>query len=367
MRVFLTALCACGSASTTAPAPSTPATPVAPKQPVEAGVPLDVIASLAQPPTEVSWIAPGPAQLTLGGTSVQALEGAPRLEVNVLEQQGSDIRVGVRLEHVRFALWMSSSRLLSLIKKDHRLTIVGAHDYRADAMHVVLRGGAQVQRLAKKEDNTQVRYVGAVEVEGWVPTEVLVDRWPSPREGHGRRPTGRKQLMLTPGAVIRTEPKWNGSQLAILNQSYFVDEIRPVDENEPVGGPPRIGDVKKLEGMKKLDEQKRRNDNGWFEVSYEDGDVFVHGYVSKQAPPGRAHKKKPPEQTPPLTPNVNAHDGVCLRIGTEEIGFLVGDQAVFVEKTGRADAFKVTIDTPWGPITFDAKGATESELAKCGA
>jgi hypothetical protein len=366
MRVFLIALCACGSTSATAPAPATPAQAAAKKRPAERA-PVDIIASLAQQPAELSWIAPGPAQIVLGGTSVQALENAPRLEVSVVDEQGNDVRVGVRLEHARFALWMSRTRLLSLIKSDHRMTFPGVFTAGADPMQVVLRGGAQVQRLAKKDDNTQVRYVGAVEVEGWVPTAKLVDRWPAGRENRGRVSNGRKPLMLVSGAVIRFEPKWSGQPLAILNQGYFVDEIRPVDDTNPVGGPPRIGDVKKLEGMKKLETPKPKNNDGWFEVSYEDGDVFVHGYVSKQAPPGRAHKKKPPEQTVPLTPNVTAHDGACLRIGNEEVGFIVGDQAVVVEKTDRAGAFKVTIDTPWGPISFDARGTAESELAKCGA
>src|SRR6187401_1979003 len=97
MRVFLIALCACVSAATSPGLPSTPTTPAAKPTPV-AHVPVDVIASLAKPHDASAWISPGPAQLVLGGAPLQALEGAPRLEVDVLEEQGNDVRVGVRLE-----------------------------------------------------------------------------------------------------------------------------------------------------------------------------------------------------------------------------------------------------------------------------
>jgi hypothetical protein len=361
MRVFLIALCACGSASTTAPAPTRPSTTAVAKKRAPPREPVDVITALGQSATESAWIAPGPAQLVLGGTSVQAPEHAPRLEVNVLEQQGNDVRVGVRLEHARFALWMSRSRLLSMIAKDHRIAVPGV--FGPNPMHVVLRAGAQVQRLAVKEGTTQIRYVGALEAEGWVPDDLLVDRLPSGREKQGRVQTGRKQLMLTPGSVIRAEPKWAGQQLAILNQGYFVDEIRKVDDTAPAG-PKRLDGIKQIEGVN-IAENKRRTDDGWFEVSYEDGDIYVHGYASKQAPPGRTHKQKQPEQTPPLAPNGTARDGVCLHVGREPIGFIVGDRAVVVEPATRAGWSMVTIDTPWGPIAFEAKGAADAELATC--
>ena len=72
---------------------------------------------------------------------------------------------------------------------------------------VQLRAGARVRRLAKKGDWTQVRFVGAVEVEGWVPEASIGESAPR-RDAIGRVPSGRRTLMVIPGAVIRSEPKW---------------------------------------------------------------------------------------------------------------------------------------------------------------
>jgi len=333
MRAFLIALSACGGGAATISSPAKTVPPIT-KPRIETRAPVDVIEALAQPVAETSWIAPGPAQLVLGGASIQALEGAPRLEVSVLEEQGNDVRVGVRLDHARFALWMSRSRLLAIVAHETRVTVPGVYAIGVDPMQVVLHAGAQVQRLAKKNGTTQVRYVGALEVEGWIPDDAITDRWPVGRTNRGRVAGAHRPLMLMSGAVIRVEPKWAGGQLAVTNQGYFVDEIKAVDE-------------------------------AWSEVSYEDSDLFVHGYVSKRDPPGRTHRKKPAEQTAPLVPNATVGDGTCLYAGDEEIGFIVGDQQVIVDK-GRLGTFTLTIDTPWGPLALDAKGATEPELTKCG-
>jgi hypothetical protein len=329
MRVFLIALCACGGHAASTPA-TTASPTVAAKQRAESRPPVDVIAVLTQPLAESSWILPGPAQLVLGGATVQA-DGAARLEVSVLEEQGNDVRVGVRLDHARFALWMGRNRLLAIVAHDQRINPMHA----TNAMQVVLHAGAQVQRLARKDGKTQVRYIGAVEAEGWIPDAALTDRAPAGRAVTGRIPSGRKSLMLTPGAVIRVEPKWAAQQLAVMNQGYFVDEIQAIDQ-------------------------------AWSEISYEDGDVAVHGYVSKRDPPGRTHRRQAAEHTPGLVPNATVSDGTCLVVGGEEVGFVVGTQPAVVDKTARPGWFMLSIDTPWGPIAFEAKGATETELAKCG-
>ena len=335
MRVFLIALCACGAADKPA-APTPVPTAVAPKKRVAARAPIDVIEVLAKPAAEASWIVPGPAQLALGAASVQPLDGAAQLEVSVLEEQGNDVRVGVRLEHARFALWMARSRLLGVIVRDQRVIERGAFiPVGVDPMQAVLHDGALVQRLAKKGDQTEVRYVGALEVQGWVPSDVLADREPAGRQKHGRIPTGRRPLMLMPGAIVRAEPQWSGTQLAVLNEGYFVDLIKDVDD-------------------------------AWSEISYDDDDVSVHGFVSKQDPPGRVHRRKQAEQSVPLTPNATARDHTCLYGDGEPVGFIVGDEPVVLEAGARVGWFTLTIDTPWGPIAFDAKGVTEAELGTCG-
>ncbi len=244
--------------------------------------PVDVIARLSAPLTDPSWIVGGPAQLELGGTSLQIHDGAPLFEVALLEEQGNDVRVGIRLDHVRLALWMSRARLLAVLARDQRIDgdVAGG----ADPIEIVLRAGAGVRRLAKKDGRTQIRYVGAVEVEGWVPDDVLAERGTAGRRA-GRVYSGKKQLMVTPGAVIRAEPRWMGKQLALMNEGYFLDTIKDIDE-------------------------------AWIEVSYEDSDVRIHGFVSKRDPPGRTHRRASPGVQPSaVTPNATVADHTCLFVG----------------------------------------------------
>jgi hypothetical protein len=189
--------------------------------------PVDVLARLSAPLTDASWIIPGPAQLILGGTSLQIADGAPVMEVDLLEEQGNDVRVGIRLEHARFALWTSRARLLAVLARDQRID--GDFGGGPDPIEVVLHTGTGVRRLAKRDGRTQIRYVGAVEVEGWVPDEVLAERGKAGRHS-GRVYSGRKQLMVTPGSIIRTEPRWMGKQLAVMNEGFFLDTIKEIDD-----------------------------------------------------------------------------------------------------------------------------------------
>ena len=294
-----------------------------------------MIDALASPLVESSWVDPGPAQLVLGGESVQAIEGTAPLEVDVLEEQGSDVRVGIRLPHARFALWMSRARLFGILARDERIAPRVAAAGSAGRPEVVLRGGARVTRLARKDGRVQIRYVGALEVEAWVPDEAVTDRGAAGRKRHGRLPGRGKALMVIQGAVIRSEPRWAGHVLAVVNEGHFVDAVKQLDD-------------------------------AWYEIGYEDGDVRVHGFLSKRDPPGRTHRRRPAEAAPPISANASVPDGACLHAGNEEVGFLVGDQQVRVDRAGRPGWFVVTIDTPWGPLAFDARGAAETELAKCG-
>jgi hypothetical protein len=320
------------SADPRAPAVGLPAKPAATGEP---HAPIDVIAALSADAQHATVLVPGPIQLALGGTSLQALEGAAQIDVDVLEEQGSDAHVGVRLSNARFALWTSRARLLASLARDVR--IEGDFSAGTDPMEVVLRSGAQVRRLSHEGSRTKIRYVGALEVEGWVADDSLTDHDAPGRQKGGRIPTGRHSLMVTPGTVIRTEAKWIGKQLAVMNQSYFLDTLNQLDE-------------------------------GWYEVAYEDGDVRVHGFASTRDPPGRTHRRPAPEPQPPqFTPNTTAPAHTCLFAAGEPIGFLVGDQQALVEPGARAGWMTITIDTPaWGPIQFEAHGPNESALEPCG-
>ena len=335
MRVLV----ACSLVACTAPAPK-PAGPAAPRAPQttksagsnEPHAPVDVIATLSADRQHATWLVPGPMQLALGGASQDAVEGAAQVEVEVLEQQGADAHVGVRLSHVRFALWTARARLLAVLSEDARID----GDFGASS-EVVLRAGAQVRRLAHDGTRTKIRYVGALEVEGWVSDDMLSDRGAAGRVRGGRVPTGRKSLMVTPGTVIRTEARWIGRQLAVMNQSYFLDTVA------------EVGD-------------------GWYEVAYEDSDVRVHGFASTRDPPGRTHRRPSPAPQPAqYAPNATVPNHTCLFVNDEPIGFLVGDQQVLLEPAARTGWMTITIDTtPWGPIQFDAHGPNESSLETCG-
>ena len=324
MRIILIALVACGGATPVehGSAPTPTKRIGAPHEPV------DVIASLSKPLTEAAAVVPGPASLVLGGPPLQAVEGADSVRGEILEEHGNDVRIGLRLGAVRFALWMPRARMLGVIARDVRIAS-GAH------VEVRLHAGAQVRRLARKADRIQVRYVGAVEVEGWLSADVVAERGPVDRRS-GVVPTNLKKLMVMPGAVIRSEPKWAGQQLAIINQSYFVNVVKAIDD-------------------------------AWVEVAYEDHDVKVHGFLSKRAPPGRLHRRPRAEpHNPVAAPNATAPNRTCLFINDEPIGFLDGAQPVLLESAKRVGWQTLTLDTPWHAITFDVRGTSESDLVTCG-
>lgn len=338
MRVLLVgSLVACTAGAPTPAGPRAPVAglPVKAASASEAHAPVDLIAALSADPQHTTVLVPGPAQLALGGTSLDAIEGASQFEIDVLEEQGTDAHVGVRLSAARFAIWTSRARLLASLTRDVR--IEGDFGTGTDPIEVVLLSGAQVRKLAHEGSRTKIRYVGALEVEGWVADDSLADRGTPGRRNNGRFPTGRRALMVTPGTVIRTEPKWVGTQLAIMNQSYFLDSVNQLDD-------------------------------GWYEVAYEDADVRVHGYASTRDPPGRTHRRPSAQpQQPQYAPNATVPAHTCLYVNEEAIGFLVGDQQALLEPGARAGWMTITIDTPaWGPIQFAVHGPNESALDTCG-
>jgi hypothetical protein len=334
MRAIAIGIClaACGGAPLPARPPLT-ARPIRPVPDVD-HPPVDPLAALLpDDAAEVSWIVPGPIQLELGGTPLPAAGAGRPIAVGPIDRQGNLERVAVRLEHARFSVWIDRGHVLSVLTHDQRIDPLGVPSARGEA-EVVLRTGAMVRRLAHRERSTQVRYLGALQVEGWVPDAALADHGRA-HDGAGRIPTGRKTLMVVPGAVIRSEPRWAASELAIVANGYFLDTIREVDD-------------------------------AWTEVSYEDGDVAVHGFVSKRDPPGRVHRWRETDGTPTIVPNASAASGTCLyaRPNGDAIGYIVGNRPVDLDDAG-PQWWTITLDTPWGALAFAARGAARTELVPC--
>jgi hypothetical protein len=336
VRAALLIVAACGGSAT----PSQRATPQVahPSRPpaVPDRVPIDPVSVLAPiDGARVSWLVPGRIQLELGSNAaIEAPGGNRPIEVAIVERQGNLVRAVVRLEHARFSLWTDGARMLAVVDREIRVATAGSRDP-TSAMFVALRPGARVRRLAHKGDRTQVRFVGALEVEGWVPDEVLVDA-AVPRAPVGRIALGSQMLMVIPGAVVRTEPKWAAGELATMANGYFLHTVQVIDD-------------------------------AWVEVAYTDGDLDLHGYVSRQAPPGRVHATRDADVPPPtVVANATVASGTCLyaRRDGEAIGYIVGDRAVQLDDAGTG-WWNLAIDTPWGPIGFAARGPNEASLVAC--
>jgi hypothetical protein len=319
----------CGAAG--APSGPSPQTPRHRQEPDR--MPIDPITALFPDEAgELSWVIPGPFQLELGGTPISSAGPGRPIEVGAIDRQGNLQRVAVRLDHARFSVWIDRAHLLSVLRRDQRIAPLGPPA--GPGVEVVLRSGATVQRLAHRDRSTQIRYLGALQVEGWVPDGALADRGRA-RDGAGRISTGRKTLMVIPGAVIRSAPQWAAAELAVVASGYFLDTIRDVDD-------------------------------AWTEVSYEDGDVAVRGFVSRRDPPGRVHHWREADTAPATPPNATAPSGTCLyaRPGGDAIGYIVGNHPVDLDD-GSDDWWTLTLDTPLGAIAFAARGATRTELVSC--
>lgn len=319
--------------------PVTPVAPIAaPKKSTTAARPvIDPIAALT--PTAkgmFSVLQPGTAQLELGATPIESPGPTKPIPVSIVAEQGSRVRVAVRLDHARFVVWTERARLFAIVLRDARIALTPGQLGMSSDKHVVLRAGAAVTRLARKDAWTHVRYSGAIEVEGWLPDATLGEE--APARGHvGRIPSARRTMMAIPGTVIRSEPKWGGRQLAVMANGYYLETERAVDD-------------------------------AWNEVAYADGDLLLTGFASRRDPPGRVHRKRPdPALAPvPITPNTKVASGTCLhaRIDGDPIGYLDGDRDVDLADSGRG-WWTLTINTPWGPVAFAAKGHDPMSLVRC--
>lgn len=339
MRRFLILVAACGgvSSSSTPPSAPDPAARPAPGRTMRASPSralVDVVDALSQPRVEAGWIVPGPAQLVLGGVSLQAHDDKPR-EVDLLDERGNDVRVGVRLDHARFAVWTARARMLGVLAREQHISGSPNGETMRDGASIMLRAGTPVQRLSRKEGHTRIRYIGNVEVDGWVPDAALAERG-TPGRTAGVRSAQRKPILISIGAPIRSERHVHARALAVAHYSMFVDSLEILDDN-------------------------------WQRVAYSDNDVNVRGFVHKYAAPSITHQRREPEPGMSLTPNTTVAADTCLYAAEEAVGFIVGDRPALVEPAPRIGWFTVTIDTPWGPVAFEAQGPTESSLAKCPA
>jgi hypothetical protein len=295
---------------------------------------VDPIAALAPSDDGIAWLVPGPMYLELGRRPIDGPGGTRAIAIGVIDRQGNFVRAAIRLDHARFSAWTDRDRLLAQLARDQHVSQRPGGEMPSER-EVVLRAGAKVRRLARKAEWTQVRYVGAIEVEGWVPESMLAETGPR-RDPIGRIPTGRRTLMVIPGAVVRTEPRWASRALATVATGYFLDTIQELDA-------------------------------AWVEVAYADGEVTLHGFVSRRDPPGRVHRSKDPDvPLPVVVPNAKVASGTCLysRSAGDPIGYVVGDRDVELDDLG-GGWWTLTLDTPWGPIGFGARGPTKSDLVAC--
>jgi hypothetical protein len=338
--LLIVALVACGGS---APTTTTTTTHAPSHVKHHDRAPVDPIAALEGVPGETSYVVPGAASLDLGGTRIDAPDGGSELMVQLLDEAGDQVRVGVRAPRVRFALWMPRAQLLGVITRDVVVSdrastpspAFGVDADAAPAAHLVKP--AFVRRFDRKNGWTHVRYVGAFEIDGWVPDDAVSDRMPPVDHGGGGMFFHSPRL-VTPGAAIRAEPRWGGRVLAAVAGGYRVDEVRVVDKQ-------------------------------WLLVGYMDMEMSVRGFLDPQAPPVATHRRAAREvPVPQVATNGTAPDKTCLyaNAGGEPIGFIEGGLPAAIDRSGRDDWWTVAIDTAWGPIAFFAHGATVELLAACG-
>lgn len=333
-------IAACGGAVTPPAAPTSPTTKPASVK-TDPGAPvLDPFVVFAADPDAYpfSYVVPGHAALELAGPQLEAPAGQGEVAVTLLDEQATMVRVAVRADGLAFALWSERPRLLGIIKRDTRVSErIGGGWIGQDAPYALLRGGALVRVLGHKDKWTQVRYYGALEIDGWIPDDGITWRTPERHKNIGRFPSGHQTLMVMPGTVIRTEPKWASEQLAIVALGYIVDNVQQLDD-------------------------------AWSAIAYDDGDVRVRGYASRHDPPGQVHRPREPETPPvPLVTNAKLPRGTCLyaTMRGEQIGFLLADHDAVLSSGRSPGWWEVTLETPWGPIAFAAQGPTDQSLATC--
>jgi hypothetical protein len=327
---------ACGGAVAPAPGPAAP--PVVRHPAADEPPPVDAIAFLAAqggaPACNRSVAFPRAVQLDLTSARVDTAVASP-VDACVFDRQGDLVRVAIHADHAALAVWTPRASLLPLLARDQHVSRWPGADGLAGDTEVLLRAGAAVRRLAREKGHTRVRYLGTVEIEGWVPDDALVDTLAGgDRVG---RPPGPQSLMVAPGAAIRSETQWSARALAVVANGYFVEQIAQVDD-------------------------------AWYEARYEDIDVLVHGFLSRRDPPERVHRWRDDAiAAVPFAPNATAKRGTCLysHADGDPIGFVTSDAQVQLDPATRGWS-ALAIDTPLGPLALWAQTSAAGELGTCG-
>jgi hypothetical protein len=324
----------CGGAAPTAPTSSRGV--AAPSGAVtELGGAVDPAPFLRVPPPAAprTWLVPRSAALDLGsaGAPSEATSGdsLEPIEALVVESAATQMRVAVQTDVLRLVVWVPRGELFGVLTRDVSLgfarTAAPAREPSGEpSVAAILRRGAQVQVLERGAERSRVRYLGAVELDTWVPSDALSDRSTAPRP-EGAEPSGPQLLHALPGLAIRAEPRWGGELLAVVARVYFVTDVRQLDA-------------------------------AWHVVRYADAAVTVQGFASPRDPPMRFR----PAATAPLSKLVadtSLPPGTCLY--ADERGAVVGMVAAAApaatEGELREGWWTVALDTPWGVMRFAAR------------
>jgi hypothetical protein len=283
----------------------------------------------------MSFMNLGRVQLEIGGSMIESPGGTKPLRVMLIGRQGDQVRAAVDAVTARFSVWTSANQLYSLLQSEQRVELDTVGPIHSEAF-ATLHAGARVRRIARRGDYTKVRYLGALQIEGWVPDSALgltaAARTPMGRMGRGRRPQH-----VTSGTVVRGDTMWASTPIAVVAQGYLLD----------------LG-----EDMK----------DGWWKVSYLDGDIEVHGFWSRSSAPSSVVLEQDPDPPPPLvTPNETIPSGTCLhsQIESDQVGYVVGDVEGELVASSVTGWYSLTLDTPWGPITFGVQGSSVQDLVAC--
>lgn len=298
-------------------------------------VPDPVAALVPDAFATMSFMNLGRVQLEIGGPMIESPGGTQPLRVMVIGRQGDQVRAAVDLPTARFSVWTTVNQFYALVQNEQRVKLETAGPVRAEAF-ALLHEGARVRRIARRADSTKIRYLGAMQVEGWVPDSAL-GLTAAARAPMGRLSHARRSQHVSPGTVIRGDTTWAATPVASVSQGYLLDIVK------------EVGD-------------------GWWEVSYEDGEVEIHGFWSRVSAPTSVVVERAPDPPPPLvTPNETIPSGTCLhsQIESDQVGYVVGDVEGELVAAAVPGWWSLALDTPWGPITFGVQGPSVQDLVAC--